>query len=462
MNRFLPFQLFILLFAAVSPAFAGETGGELVSPPLPDRWQYTEAASQPLPADDAWWREFNDPVLDSLIVMGEEANYDVAMALHRMAAADRQIAVARAAYFPTIGLQGGYTRSRQEGVNLNTYTATATASWQVDIFGKVTAAVRQKKAAYRASRAEWAGTQVSMAAQIASTYMQLRSWQAQLAVAEAHISRQDTVATMARARFECGLAPRTDVDQAEMILYSTRATVPTLRSSIRSAINSLGLLTGRYASEIEALLASRSGLPDWRRLLSTGVPADLLRRRPDVVEAEQNVAAAAAAVGIAKKDFLPTLTIDGSVGLESHGHGKFFSGDNLVYSVGPTLSWTVFDGLARRANVAIAREDYEALVEQYRYTVMNAVDEVDNALTSYTEAVRSIADYERADHAAAEFLTRALDLYTQGLSDFTSVADAQISYLQYNNSLISARANALAALVDLYRALGGGYSSDLQ
>lgn len=448
--------------SAALPAIAAETASSKLCPPLPASWVYTEAASQPLPADDSWWREFNDPVLDSLIIMGEQANYDVAMALHRMEAANRQIALARADYYPTVDLSGGYTRSRSDGVNLNTYSATATASWQIDIFGKVTAGVRQKKAAYRASRAEWAGTLVSVAAQIASTYIQLRAWQAELAVAEAHISRQDTVAGIARTRFDCGLAPRTDVDQAEMILYSTRAGVPGLQASIRSAVNALGLLTARYASDIEPLLARSAALPDYRRLLATGVPADLLRRRPDVVEAEANLAAAAAAVGIAKKDFLPTLTIQGSVGLESHGHSKFFSSDNLAYSVGPTLSWTVFDGLARNANVAIARQQEEALVEQYRYTVMNAVNEVDNALSAYHEAVRSIADYEQADHAAGNFLTRSLDLYTQGLSSFTGVADAQISYLQYTNSLIAARAKALTALVQLYEALGGGYSSDAQ
>ncbi len=138
------------------------------------------------------------------------------------------------------------------------------------------------------------------------------------------------------------------------------------------------------------------------------------------------------------------------------------TGDNLTYSIAPTLSWTVFDGLARKARVSAAREQQEALVDSYNYTVMNAYNEVDNALISYTEAIRSIADYSRAADTAREFLTLSLNLYTQGLSDFTNVANAQVSYLEYANSLIAARGKALTALVNIYRALGGGFSSNLQ
>lgn len=457
------FQHLFITSAAVASVLAVPAAAQQpLSRELPERWLYTEAVEQTLPADDAWWREFDDPVLDSLISLGQDANYEIGMAMHRMEAARREIQVARAGYFPTVGLSGGYDRTRTDGVAVSTWSAQATASWELDIFGRVRANVNLQKHTYRASRAEWVGTQVSVASEIASTYIQLRIWQAQLAVAEAHISRQDTIAGLADTRFECGLASKIDVDQARGILYSTRATVPALHASIRSAVNSLGLLTGRYASELEPLLGSYTGLPDYRRIIAAGIPADLLRRRPDVVQAEEQLAAAAASVGIAKKDFLPTLAINGSIGWQSHGHGKFMTGDNLTYSIAPTLSWTVFDGLARKARVSAAREQQEALVDSYNHTVMNAYNEVDNALISYTEAIRSIADYSRAADTAREFLTLSLNLYTQGLSDFTNVANAQVSYLEYANSLIAARGKALTALVNIYRALGGGFSSNLQ
>lgn len=462
MKKNLAFQLLFMLLMAASPGPLTRGAAPcLPEPPLPESWQYEPAQTAPMPADDPWWRDFDDPVLDSLITMAESANYDVAMAMHRMEAARQQMRVARAAYFPQIGLSGSYTRSRQDGLSMDTYSVAADASWEIDIFGRITAQVRQERATYRASRAEWAGMQVSVAAELASTYMQLRVWQAELDVALQHISRQDTIAGIADTRFQCGLNPKTDVDQARGILYSTKATVPTLRTSIRQAVNAIGLLTASYASEIQPLLDSRTGLPDYGRLITTGVPAEILRRRPDVVQAEQQLAAAAAAVGIAKKDFLPTLSINGSVGYHNHGHGKFFSSDRLAYSVAPTLTWTLFDGMARSARAAAAREQEETLVEQYRYTVMNAYNEVDNALTAYREAVRAIADLERAEQAAAEFMRLSLELYTQGLTDFTDVANAQVSYLDYTNSLITARGNALSALVSLYKALGGGYTAEL-
>jgi len=452
------FRLFIVILAAVAavwPSYGGVP--ESLQRPMPGAWTYASEFDQVSPSDDGWWRGFDDAVLDSLIGMGERANFDVAMAARRMESARQQMRVARAAYFPQIGVQGGYERSRSAGVTANTFTAEATASWQIDLFGKVTASVRQSKAQYRASRAEYAGAMVSLAGDIASHYVQLRVWQAELAVARAHIERQDTIAGIANTRFECGLASKIDVDQAQMILYSTRASVPALESSIHTAVSALALLVGMYPSEIEALLAPTDGLPDYRRLIGAGVPSELLRRRPDIVAAEYNLAAAAAAVGIAKKDFLPTLTLNGSVGVVSDGHGKFFSRDRLAYSVAPTLSWPVFDGMARSARVAAARADMEALVEQYNYTVMNAYNEVDNAMNSYLNSMRQIAEYERAAAAADEFLRLSLDLYTQGLSDFTNVANAQVDLLTYTNSVIVARGQAMSALVSLYEALGGGF-----
>ncbi|MCM1095142.1 MAG: TolC family protein, partial [Terasakiella sp.] len=260
----------IIAVASAPGLMAAAPAPRLLSPELPAEWRYTEAAEQTLPTDDAWWRGFGDPVLDSLIAMGEQANYDLAGAMHRMEAARRQIQVSRAAYFPQIGISGGYSRSRADGLSLNTYTASATASWELDIFGRVGAAVKRDKAQYRASRAEWTGTQVSVAAEIASTYIQLRVYQAEVAVAEAHVARQDTIAGLAQTRFDCGLASKIDVDQARGILYSTRASLPALRASVRSAINALGLLTARYATELEPMLAAGAELPDYRRLVATG------------------------------------------------------------------------------------------------------------------------------------------------------------------------------------------------
>lgn len=425
---------------------------------MPENWEYAEGIQQTLPSSDKWWRTFNDVILDSLISMGEDANLNVAMAYRRMEAASRQMSVARAAYYPTLDLSAGYTRERLDGASSNLWSLGASASWQIDIFGRVRASVKQKKAQYKASRAEWVGTMISMAGDIASTYMQLRVWQAELAVAKRHAEVQDSITALVQARFECGLAAKPQLAQARSSLHSIKATIPQLNTSIATAISSLALLTGRYPEELEPLLEPARPLPAYTRIISAGVPSELLRRRPDILAAEYQLAAAAAAVGIAKKDFLPVLSIDGSVGVAAARPGDMFTDNGFHYSIAPTLSWTIFDGFARRAGVASAREEMEEQIANYNYTVINAYNEVENALVKYRDLIRQISEYDQATLHAREFLRLSLDLYTQGLSPYSDVATAQQNLLSYNNSLLIAKGEALTALVNLYEALGGGFN----
>ena len=442
-------------FAAICLAAAA------VSPqqPVPGSWAYAEVPQQTLPSDDAWWEAFEDPLLDSLISEAEDANYDVLGAMHRMEAASRQIEAARAAYFPTVGIDASYTRRREEGISTNTYALGATLNWEIDLFGKVRANVGRSRAAYRATRAEWVGTMVSMSAAMASAYIGLRTCQAELAVAREHIIRQDTIAGIARYRYECGLAAKGDVDQALTVLYSTRATVPALETSARSYINAIALLLGVYPGDVAARLSAGRNIPHFYGPVVTGVPADLLRRRPDIVQAEAALDEAAAALGIARKDYLPTLSVQASAGVSAPRPGDMFTSRGFYYSVAPTLSWTLFDGLARRAGVEAARETLQAGVEAYNQAVMGAYCEVDNALVSYYNILRQIAEYEAAVASAADFLDQSLELYRQGLTEFVNVANAQVDLLQFTNSLLVARGQASTALVTLYKALGGGYDS---
>lgn len=426
--------------------------------PLPESWTFTETVSQQLPSDDRWWLMFDDPVLDSLITMGEEANFDLAMAAKRMDAASRQMAIAKSAYYPQLGLNAGYTRSRTQMVNSNHWAAEATMSWEIDVFGKITSQVKESNAQYRASRAEWVGAMVSMAGEIASTYVQLRVWEAELAVAREHTSAQDSISQLVLERFKCGLGAKPQVDQSMAITHSTRATIPALLTSIETAKSSLALLVGRYPEEISAMLGSRNGLPDYRQLVATGVPAELLRRRPDIVAAEQTLAASAAAIGIAKKDFLPTLSITGSIGVGAPHINDMFTKEGFGYSIAPTLSWTMFDGMARSARVAAARDEMEANIANYNYTVMNAYNEVGNAVSAYLNNIKTIKEYDMAVDNAKEFLELELDLYVQGLAPYSDVATAEQNYLNYTNSAIVARGNALSSLISIYKALGGGFS----
>ncbi len=463
------FQLFrsIAVVAVVLFSLSAQASEPMLRSELPERWQYSGEYVQTLPCEDGWWRTFNDPVLDSLIVMAVNNNYNIVAAMHRVEAARNSIKQVQAGYYPTVGLQGGWNKSRTSGAIDGRSVAASTGSyfnlganlnWEIDIFGKVRAKARESKASYQATRAEYAAAMVSLCSEMASYYMQLRTLQEELLVARIHIESQDSVLTIVNVRHEAGLNSKLDVTQARTIYYSTLASVPGLQAQIECTVNAIALLIGREAPLVKRLLSEPQPLPDYHQIVSAGIPSELLRRRPDVVEAECAVAQSAASLGIAKKDFLPTLALTGSVGVAAHNAGDMFRNNSFEYAVAPTLSWTVFDGFSRRSGVAQAREMMEANIANYNSVVLTAVEEVNNAMINYTYCLKNIDYLNQVVKEAEESLRLAVELYRGGLSSFTNVADAQISYLQYADNLVTARGSAVNALISLYKALGGGWS----
>lgn len=431
---------------------------------LPDRWTYATDMKQTLPTDDQWWKNFNDPELDSLISLGIDNNFNVLTAISRMNMAKEQIGQAQAGYYPTIGLSADYTKGRTAGAiggvhlhstNSSYFSLGANMSWEIDVFGRIRENVKNRKALYQASRADYIATMVSLTGDIATCYFNLRTFQRQLYVTREHLASQDRVVTIAKARFEAGLVSKLDVAQALTVYYSTEASLPSLEASIEQAINAIATLVGVYPSEIENRLRGERPVPEYRHLIPAGVPANLLRRRPDIMAAEYEVAAYAASLGIAKKDFLPTLAIEGSVGVASHNAGDLFKKNSFEYSVAPTLTWTLFNGFARKHAVAEAREQMQAGIESYNQTVMTAVQEVNDAMISYNSSLKTIDCYTKVIEECDESFNLSVNLYKEGLTPFSNVVDAQINSLTYATSLISARGQALVDLVSLYKALGG-------
>lgn len=435
---------------------------------MPARWSFT-GAEQTLPSDDSWWKRFGDTTLDSLIALGMDNNFDVAAAMHRIEASRAAVRSARSGYYPTVGVSAGYTRSRTAGdiagsrgvsQTMSYFSLGADLSWEIDLFGRVRQNVKAAGAGYRASRADYVSAMVSLAAEIASEYISYRTLGEELRVAREHIASQERVVKITRARYEAGLVSKLDVAQAQTVLSSTEAMLPQLETSAAASANSLCILLGVYPGSLESLLSGKSAPMDYRQLVEAGVPMELLRRRADLVAAESNLSQLAARVGIARKDFLPSLTLQGSVGVAAHRAGDLFDRGSLEYSVAPTLSWTLFDGLARNAAVAQAREELMAAVSTYNQSVMTAISEVENAMTGYRNALRTLEVYERGYEQSREAFDLSIDLYTQGLTAFTNVVNAQIDWLGFANSVVAARGDALTSLVTLYKALGGGFGMD--
>lgn len=251
------------------------------------------------------------------------------------------------------------------------------------------------------------------------------------------------------------MVSKLDVTQAKTVYYSTEGAIPAIESSIHTTINAISILLGTYPDSLYQRLGEIKPQPEHRYLISSGVPMDLLRRRPDIIAAEKELSVYAAQLGIAKKDFLPTLSLRGSIGVAAHDAGDLFKKNGFEYTIAPTLTWTLFEGFARKYAVAEARIQMEIGIEEYNQTVLTAVQEVDNAMTSYNAALKAMEIDKKVFDQSRESFDLSIEQYKEGLTAFSNVVDAQISWLTYANSLAEAKGNALISLVKLYQALGG-------
>lgn len=450
------------LFFTSVPVFSEDTA--ILRDSIPPAWEYTSQYSTTLPSDDRWWEGFDDPVLTSLIKLGESNSFDLSMALHRIEMARQNWEVAKAAYYPTLGISAGWTKEQQSGMTssmsgkamgLDYFSLGLNFSWEIDVFGRVREQSKESKATYNASKAEYSAAMISLCSNIATAYFNYRLAQGRVDVAQRQITSQERISKITDARYEAGLASKLDVAQSLTVLYSTQASLPALINMQTAALNSIALLVGCYPDKIKDELAPSRDLPNAFRMVKIGVPADLIRRRPDILQAEYELAGYAAAVGIAKKDFLPTLSLNGSVGTSAHKIDDLFSKNSFTYSIAPQLSWTIFEGLARNHRVAAAKEQMLAGIDNYNITVMNAVIETENALSTYDGSLRQIALYRKVLKESEESFTLAVDRYKKGLSSFTDVMNAQISMLNYENTLLETRASALTSLVKIYAAVAG-------
>lgn len=432
--------------------------------PLPAEWSYQTEYNTCMPSEDRWWQEFDDPVLTKLIREGEENSLDLAQALRRINMAKQNWEMAKAAYYPTLGLQAGWTKARGSGMTgPESFHPTADSyfslglnfSWEIDIFGKVYSQSKAQKASYNATKAEYTSAMVALSANIATAYFNYRAAQARIEVAKRQINSQERIRAITEARHEAGLASKLDVAQALTVLYSTQATLPALESLRTSALNSLATLIGCYPEKIRPCLLEVTDLPIAFRIINMGVPAELLRRRPDILEAESQLALYAAQIGMAKKDFLPTLSLNGSIGTSSRNIKDLFKNDSFTYSIAPKLSWTIFEGFSRTHKLAYAKEQMMAGIDNYNLTVMNAVIETETAFDSYYSQLQQITLVRKVLAESKEAFSLALDRYKRGLSAFNDVMDAQINVLTYENQLLETRASALGALVKVYAAVAG-------
>ena len=450
-----------------APAESAARPDKWLRSPVPAGWDSDTIPVLAAPSSDSFWKYFNDPLLQRLLTMADENNLNLSASLARIESASQALRKIQSGYYSSIGLSAEWTKERQSGLQMSRsgrpsdidyFSLGLSANWEIDVFGRIRSQAKEGRASLDASRADRAAVALSVGASIVRNYFTLRSYQEQLEVALDHIDSQEKILAMTQARYEAGLASALDVAQARSVVLSTKASIPRLNALIDSEINAIALLCGVYRDGLPAELFVHSPLPDAQMAVPASVPADLLRRRPDIVESEYRLRALAASLGVAKKEFLPRLSISGTVGTSAHNISDLFKSDSFTWSVAPQLSWTVFDGLGRQADVAMAKADLMASVDAYNQSVMQAVFEVNNYISSYSADIESIGLESQVVAEYEKTLRLAVDRYKLGLSDFSNVANAQIDLLACRNSLITSKAAALSDLVALYQALGGGWT----
>jgi NodT family efflux transporter outer membrane factor (OMF) lipoprotein len=411
-----------------------------------------------------WWTTFGDPDLSDLIEHAVAGNVDLQIAQARIREARARRGIAVAGLFPSLDLAGSGTVSRSSenagsGLQRELYRTGFDASWEVDVFGGVRRSIEAAQGDLEASVADYQDVLVSLLAEVALNYVEARTFQTLLQVAEENLNAQAETLQLVEWRFAAGLVSSLDVEQAKTNLENTRAQLPTLRSNLEAAKNRLAILLGIFPGRLEAQLAARKPIPEAPLQVAVGVPAEALRQRPDVRRAERQLAAQTARIGVATADLYPKFSLPGSIGLEALSSDKLFSTSSRVWSLGGGFTWAVFRGGAIRQNIEVQNALQEQTLQQYEATILIALEDVENALVAFAEEQERRDALTEATLSAQRAAELARDQYTSGLIDFQTVLDAERSVLSSQEQLTQSRGQVASNVISLYKALGGGWTT---
>ncbi len=414
-----------------------------------------------------WWTVFNDPTLNMLIQNATKQNLDLKVAVATVEEARAQLGVARGDYLPSITAEGSGTREESRGTQMNsdgildTYYSTGTdVSWELDLFGRIKRSVQAATAEFQATEEDRVDVMISLYAQVASTYINVRTLQARLKTALENIRSQKEILELTKSRFKHGLATDLDVAQAEQVLANTKSEVPPLRIQLIEEKNNLSTLLGRPPSSLGKILKHSKPIPMPPDKITTGVPADLLRQRPDLRGAERRLAAQTARIGMTKAELYPILSLTGNLNYKNTELHDMFVPGTRAFSFGPFLSWNIFNSGKIREQIKVEDARARQALFIYEQTLLTALSEVEDAMTGYIEQQTRLKALKDSVQASTRYLHLAEKLYKDGLSDFQNVLDAQRELFLAEDNLDKAKGNSAQYIVTLYKALGGGWDPE--
>ncbi|WP_395703713.1 efflux transporter outer membrane subunit [Aquabacterium sp.] len=449
-----------LLAACASPMPADPARAAARSAASAPAWQ--RAPADLAGAADAatlagWWRGLNDPVLDGLIDEALAANLDLRVAQANLARARALREAGAAGLLPQLGSSASAARNRSGGQSTHSVALGLDASWEPDVFGGQHAALRALQAQAEASAASAAGTRIAVLGEVALGYLQWHGQRRQIALAEENLALQRDSLAVAQWRHGAGLASALDVEQARGSVAQTAARLPALRSALQQNEHRLALLLGLPPGSLDRRLASAGPPPGLPPLPALGLPADLLRRRPDVLAAEWTVQAALATLDQRQAARLPQFSISGRLGLQALTLAALGGSGTLVSGLSATVSWPVFDGGAARAQVAAQQAALDAANASYLGAVLLARQDVEDTLSALVQGQAQLQQLAEAASAEREVLRLARLRYQAGTTDFSVLLDAQRSAVAADDSLAQAGTELALNQVRLYKALGGGW-----
>jgi multidrug efflux system outer membrane protein len=423
-----------------------------------------------------WWTEFNDPLLTSLVQRAVQSNLDIRLAEARLRESRALRAVTAADAWPRLETSGSYRRSRSSenafvsggggdaflGGNGagDLFRAGFDSSWEVDVFGGVRRSIEAADANVAASVEERRNALVTLLGDVARNYIELRGFQRRLAVARSNLQAQQETLDLTKVRFEAGLSSDFEVAQAEGQVNTTAAQIPALESALKASVHRLDVLLGQHPGGLWNEVSNEAPVPALPPQANVGMPAELLRRRPDIRRAERVLASATAQIGAATADLYPRFSLSGAFGFQSISASNLISAPSRFWSIGPTIFWPVFDAGRIRANIDVRNAQQEQALTLYEKTILVAFEDVENSLVNYAREqvrYRALIDAVASNRRAVQM---ANELYTRGLIDFLNVLETQRSLYASESELAQSETVMASNLVALYKALGGGWETD--
>lgn len=456
----------LLLTSAILAACA--VGPDYREPkvPAPDEFVAVENVKFTTAAVERdFWKSFNDPLLDQLVEQALASNHDIRIAATRLREARALRGETRLDLAPTVTGSAGHTEARSSARQIalgasrdqNYYDAGFDASWELDFFGRVRRGIEASSAEVGAAEAGVYDSQVSITAEVARNYFELRGFQQRLTVARRNAENQSESLRLTNARLEAGRGTQLDTSRASAQLSATLATIPELEASATRSILRLGVLTGHSPEALVAQLSEPRALPQLPVDHAIGTPEALLRRRPDIRIAERELAAATARIGVAVGDLFPRVSLLGRWGYDAASSSDVGNSGSEAFSFGPSIQWAAFDLGRVRQRIDQREAAADGALARYEQTVLRALEETDASLTDYAKALVKQEHLKNSATASIEAATLARARFENGAADFLTVLDAERSVLEAEDQLARSETQTATALLATYKALGGGF-----